>query len=237
MILAIVQARMTSARLPGKVMKQVLGKPLIAYLLERLKFARRIDKIIVASSQHKSNDEMCKYIKSKGFGIYRGSENDVLERFYRAAAKYNPKDILRITGDCPLIDPEICDRLIDVYLKEKADHVCLSPRFAEGLDCEIFSFRALEIAYRNARMQSEREHVSLYIHNHPELFRKNIIENKADDSKYRFTVDRPEDFEVVKAIIENLYGENLSSFSFKEIKQFLDRHPDIFQKKCPHNKK
>lgn len=230
MILAIVQARMFSTRLPGKVMKEVLGKPLIGYLLERLACSIRIDRIIVATSAKKGNDEMCKYIKSKGLDVYRGSEDDVLGRFYHTAAKHNPKSIVRITGDCPLIDPEICDQVINIYLKEKADYVYLGPTFAEGLDCEIFSFPALKVAYKNAKMKSEREHVTLYFHNHPELFNIIAVKNETDDSKYRFTVDEPKDFEVIKAIIEALYKRNSVPFHFKEIKQFLDDHPDIFQK-------
>ncbi len=230
MILAIVQARMSSTRLPGKVMKKVLGKPLIGYLLERLTYSKRIDRIIVATSLKKENDEMCNYIKSKGFGLYRGTENDVLGRFYRATVKYNPKSIVRITGDCPLIDSEICDQLIDVYLKEKADYAHSGPTFAEGLDCEIFSFEALKLAYKNAKMQSEREHVTRYFHNYPELFNIIAIRNETDDSKYRFTVDEPEDFEVVRPIIEALYKENLPPFNFREVKQFLDSHLNIFQK-------
>lgn len=229
MILAIIQARVSSTRLPGKVMKEILGKPLIGYLLDRLNHSKKINKITVATSTDKSNDNLCWYVESIGFEVYRGSEDDVLSRFYEAALKYKPEFILRITGDCPLIDPEICDRLIDAYLKEKADYMHLDSTFAEGLDCEIFSFSALETAHKNAKLKSEREHVTRYFHNHPGRFNKIILKNESDDSRYRITADEPQDFEVLEVIIKalNRHGSVLSSF--KEIKVFLNNHPEIMK--------
>lgn len=225
--LAIVQARMSSNRLPGKVMKDILGKPLIGYLLARLKASKRIDKIILATSLDKTNDLLCEYVSKEGFFVYRGSENDVLSRFYYAALNQKVNNIVRITGDCPLIDPALCDKLIDAYLKQKADYAHLDAAYAEGLDCDVFSFKALEQAYKKARLKSEREHVTLYFHNNPVLFKKFIMKNTTDDSKYRFTVDEKEDFKVVTAIIEGLISKYGLSFGFSEIKTFLDNHPEI----------
>jgi len=230
MILAIVQARMSSSRLPGKVLKEVKGKPLIGYLLERLSASKRINKIMVATTIDKDDDAVYNYVRSLKFDVYRGSNEDVLSRYYFAAEKYKPDSVMRITGDCPLIDPGICDRLIDFYIKEKADYACLSPRFAEGLDCEVFGFKVLEAMYKNAKKKSEREHVSLFLHNNPGMFNKKILDNTADDSKYRITVDEPEDFEVAKAIIENLYKSNSDFFDFQAIKKFLDKNPGISRK-------
>ncbi len=230
MILAIVQARMSSTRLYGKIMKEILGKPLIGYLLESLTYSRRINKIVVATSTGEENNRLCNYVESQGFDVYRGSEDDVLDRFYQAAVKYRPDSIVRVTGDCPLIDPGVCDRLIDEYVDKEVDYACLGLTFAEGLDCEIFSFDALESAYKNARMQSEREHVTPYIYSNPDLFSKFTLENKTDDSKYRFTVDESQDFEVVKTIIENLYRAKGLPLSSGEIKRYLDDHPDIVRK-------
>ncbi len=230
MIVAVVQARISSTRFPGKVMKKISNKPLIGYLLERLRYSKRIDKIIIATSIDKKNDSMCDYLKTNGFDVFRGSEEDVLGRFYYATKIYKPEGIMRITADCPLIDPEICDKVIELYLEEKADHVYLAPSFAEGLDCEIFSFSALKVAYNNAKTKSEREHVSLYFKNNPKSFKRITVENKTDDKRYRFTVDNPEDFEVVKAIINSLYRKGTPPFKAWEIKQFLDKHPEIFRK-------
>ncbi len=230
MIVAIIQARMSSTRLPGKVMQTVLGKPLIWYLLERLSFAKLINKIVVATSVDPKNDKMVEYVQSLGFEVYRGKEDDVLDRYYRATALYKADHIVRITADCPLIEPEFCDQLISLYLKEKPDYAHLSPKFAEGLDCEIFSRKCLEIAYQNAKLQSEREHVTLYLNNHLGDFKKKIIDNTQDDSKYRITVDDPLDFEVVRAVLEALYKEKSKPFKFGEVKAFLDQHPGIYQK-------
>jgi spore coat polysaccharide biosynthesis protein SpsF (cytidylyltransferase family) len=230
MIVAIVQARMGSSRCEGKVMKKVLGKPLIGYLLGRLKFSKYIDRVVLATSVDKRNDLMCEYVHSLGFDVFRGDEDDVLNRYYQAAVLYKADDVVRITGDCPLIDIEICDKLFRVYLREKVDYAHLSQRFAEGLDCEIFSFRCLETAWKNAKMKSEREHVTLYLNNNLDRFNKKIIDNDTDDSKYRITVDEPEDFEVVKAVIEALYKEGTEPFSSQEVKRFLDNNPQIYEK-------
>lgn len=229
MILAIIQARMGSTRLPGKVMKEVLGKPLIGYLLERLQHSKLIDKIIVATSVDPINDVLCDYVQNQGFEVFRGPEDDVLKRYYLAASQYHPQAVVRITADCPLIDPQICDRVADIYRKEKVDFVHTGLTFSEGVDCEIFSFKALEEAWRDAYLPSEREHAALYLHNHPELFKKITLENESDDHKYRFTIDEDEDLQVVKAIIEALYRESPNVFGVNSIKDFLDSHPGIFQ--------
>lgn len=229
-ILAIIQARMGSKRCEGKVMKTVLGKPLIGYLLERVNFSRKIDKVILATSTDERNTGMCDYVKSLGFAVFRGDEEDVLDRYYQAALLYKADHIVRITGDCPLIDFEICDRLFEMYLKEKVDYAHLSPRFAEGLDCEIFSFDCLRAAWKEAKMKSEREHVTLYFNNNLKRFKKMIMENSVDDSKYRITVDEQEDFDLVKAVIEVLYKNGGAPFGSQEIKRFLEDNPGIYQK-------
>lgn len=229
MILAIIQARMSSTRLFGKVMKTVLGRPIIGYMFERLSHSKMIDKIILATSVNPAEDKLCDYVKSEGFDVFRGSEDDVLERFYLAAQKYNADYIVRATGDCPCIDPVVCDRLFRAFFKEKADYAELSPDYAEGADCEVFTFKALEQAYNNTTLKSEREHVTLYFNKNPELFKKFLLPNQTDDSKYRFTVDEEEDFVVVKAIFEALHKNKSSLFSLDDIKAFLDTHRGIYQ--------
>lgn len=230
MIAAIVQARMTSTRLPGKVMKVVNGRPLISYLVERLRFCNRLDKIILSTTINKEDDSIVLFAKKEeSLSIYRGLEYDVLDRYYQTAKKFKIDHIMRITSDCPLIDPQICDHIIDVYLSSGVDFVHTGATFAEGVDCEVLSFKTLEKAWNEASLKSEREHVTLYLHNHPEIFEKITLINETNDSKYRFTVDEPEDFEVVKAIIEALYRKGAAPFKTKEIITFLDEHPDIFK--------
>lgn len=227
MILAIVQARMSSARLPGKVMKEVLGKPMIGYLLERLRSSQKIDEIILATTDMPGDDRLAAYVQSIGFDVFRGSEDDVLGRYYQAAQKYKPVHVVRITGDCTFIDAAICDRLIPVYLENKVDYACLGPNFAEGLDCEIFKFEVLKKAYQNAQLKSEREHVTRYIHNNPGMFTKFQLDNSRDDSRYRIVLDEPEDFSVIKMLIEHFLKDQKLLCGFEEIKKCLDERPDI----------
>ena len=225
----IIQARMSSTRLPGKIMLEVMGEPLIGHMVARLKHCKRIDDIIVATSDDESNDKMCEYLYRRNVKIFRGSEEDVLERFYKAAKKYAINNIVRLTADCPLIDPQIVDKYISKFFIEDLDYIYPKPTFAEGLDTEVFTFESLEKAYKNARMRSEREHVTLYFHNNPHLFNSLKLKNCTDDSKYRITIDEPEDFEVVKKIIEALYTNENNPFGIEEIKDFLDKNPEIYR--------
>lgn len=219
---------MTSTRLPGKVLMHVMGRPLLSYQIERLRFSKKIKEIIIATTTNTEDDPIATLAHKEGLQVYRGSESDVLDRYYQAAKEYNAENIMRLTADCPLIDPEVCDQVADYYFNSKLDYVYTGETFAEGLDCEIFSFSAIKKACKNAQKKSEREHVTLYFRNHPELFQSKQIQNDNDDSKYRITVDQKEDYLVVKAIIENLYSTNNKYFTIAEIKSFLDSHPKIF---------
>jgi len=227
MILALVQARMSSTRLPGKVMKKVLVKPLIGYLLERLTYAKKIDKIIVATSRKKENDEMCDYVRSIGFKVYRGSENDVLNRFYYISREYNPDGIVRITADCPLILPVLIDRACDSFLKKRPDYLGYRLPYPEGLaDISVCSFKALETAWNEAKLPSEREHVVTYLFNNPQRFKIARLKIESSINDYRYTVDENLDFEVVKKIIEDLYQPG-KFFGLKEIEKYSKEHPEI----------
>lgn len=220
---------MTSTRLPGKVLMEVLGRPLLSYQIERLRLSREIDKIIIATTVNKEDDPIENFAQQENIRVYRGSENDVLDRYYQAARQYQSEHIVRITADCPLIQPDICDQVARTYIKSDVDYAYMSRRFAEGLGCEIFNFSTLERAWKEARMKSEREHVTLYIRNHPDMFQIIRVENKADDSQYRLAVDEKEDFLVVKATIENLYIGQDNYFTVDDIKRFLDTHPIIYE--------
>lgn len=229
MITAIVQARMGAKRLPGKVLKEVMGKPLLGYQMERLRTCQRLDGIILATTNKPEDDRIAIFGEKEKLSVYRGSEDDVLDRYYQSARVFHVKHIMRITADCPLIDPALCDQLIEVYIKSGVDFVHTGPTYAEGVDCEIFSFSALEKAWCEAKLKSEREHVTLYMHNHSELFKKITLDNETDDSKYRFTVDEKEDIIVVREIIEKLYMEGKQPLSTNDIKMFLDTHQDTYK--------
>lgn len=208
-------------------MKNILGKPLIGYVFEQLKYSKRINKVILATSEMPSNDPLAEYVKSLGFDVFRGFEDDVLNRFYKAALEFNADVVVRVTGDSPLLDPEICDRLIEFYEKKKVDYVCTGKKFAEGVDCEVFSFAALEKAFQKARLASEREHVTAYMYKHPEQFTTVLWENEEDDSRLRFTVDEPEDLEVAEKIIGHLYSPG-KPFTYSAVKDFIMKHPEIY---------
>lgn len=227
MLAAIIQARMTSTRLPGKVLLEVMGRPLLSYMIERLRATHLLENIIIATTDNSEDDPIALFAKKEKIPFYRGSENDVLDRYYRAAKKFNINHIMRLTSDCPLIDPFLCDQFLQVYFESDADLVHTGPSYCEGLDCEVFPFSALETAWQAATMDSEREHVTLYLHNHPELFNRLTLINETDDSNYRFTIDQKEDFLVVKAIFEALYRDGSEPFATHEIKKFLNDHPEI----------
>lgn len=230
MLAAIIQVRIASRRLPGKVLKEILGKPVLSYQLEQLKSVSEIEQVIVATTTSPQDDPIAEWCEKQSVACFRGSEDDVLERFYQTASHYNADPVIRLTGDCPLIDPDAVKTAIECFITEKYDYVYLGLTFAEGICCDIFSFQALETAYKNATLKPEREHVTPYLHNHPEMFKIKVLENKTDDSKYRFVVDEPEDFDVVKAIIESLSRKNSGPLYSKDIKEFLDRNPSILNK-------
>lgn len=225
----IIQARMASTRLPGKILKPVLGRPLISYQIERLKQCISVDNLIVATSIDASNDELCYYLDKDGINYFRGSEDDVLERFFLAASKFNANIIVRLTADCPFIDPNQIDTFIQKLIVESADYVGSGETFAEGLDVEVFTFKALSEAHKKAKKPSEREHVTQYFHNNKDHFKTVVIENIVDDSKYRITVDEEEDLIVAKKIFKALYTNENEIFGIDKIKKFLDQNPEIFK--------
>ena len=228
MIGAIIQARMTSSRLPGKVLLPIKGRPIIDYLFAQLRHVRQFDKIVLATTVNKEDDPLVDYAENIKIDYFRGSEHDVLERYYQVAVKFGFQHIMRITGDCPLIDPQICEKVIETYFLEETEFVHTGSTFAEGLDCEIFSFNALKEAHFNAELELEREHATLYLHHHATHYKKISLENDSDDSKYRFTLDQPEDFQVISEIIGKIYLKEFEYYTAKKVKTFLDQHPKVF---------
>jgi spore coat polysaccharide biosynthesis protein SpsF len=225
-VTAIVQARMGSARLSGKVLFTVKNKPLLLYEIERLQKSKNIKNIIIATSELPIDDPIEDFCRYHDVLIFRGSETDVLDRYYKAASQYQAKHIMRITGDCPLIEPDVCDLIVEEYFSNNVDYVRTGQSFAEGLDCEVVSFAALEKSWKEAELSSEREHVTLYINNHSELFSFFIMENDIDDSWIRITVDNSEDFEVIRHIIKKLQENELT---LENIRLFLLNNPEILQ--------
>jgi spore coat polysaccharide biosynthesis protein SpsF len=227
-ILAILQARMSSTRLPGKVLKPILGRPLLSLQIERIGRSREIDKLVVATSTDEVDQQIVELCKSMGVAYYTGSLDDVLDRFYRAASVHKPDHIVRLTGDCPLTDPVVIDQVIDFYLEGQFDYASntIQPTYPDGLDVEVFSFDALEQAWQEARLTSEREHVTPFLYTRRDRFQLGNHKGSEDLSHQRWTVDEPEDFEFVKAIYENLYDKK-PGFTMADILELLARRPEL----------
>ena len=226
MILTVVQARSSSSRLPGKVLKPILGKPMIVLELERLKRSKRIDKIVLATSQDESDDELARIVTEGGVEVYHGSLDDVLDRYYQCAKQYQPEHVVRITGDCPVIDWRIVDAVIEKHLAEDNDYTSTTERFPDGLDTEVFRFSALEEAWREARLPSEREHVTPYIRNHTEQFTVQRMDAEKDWGDLRWTVDEPQDFEFIRQVYEALYPSN-ADFGMQDILRLVEQKPEM----------
>ena len=223
-ILAIVQARLSSSRLPGKVLLPILGKPMIIHELERLKRSQCIEHIVLATSDDSSDDALEETAGSIA-DVYRGNLNDVLDRYYQCAKIYQPDHIVRITGDCPVIDWRIVDEVIQQHIVGGNDYTSLTERFPDGLDTEVFRFSVLERAWLEARLPSEREHVTQYIRKHPDVFKMGVHDCTEDFSSMRWTVDEPQDMEFIQQVFHELYLDN-PDFSMRDILQLLEAHPE-----------
>jgi spore coat polysaccharide biosynthesis protein SpsF (cytidylyltransferase family) len=231
MIGAIIQARINSTRLPKKALKSILGKTSIEREIERIKKSALCQKIILAIPSDKKNDILEKIAKQAKILVFRGSEDDVLDRFYQAAKAFQLKDVVRLTGDCPLFDWQVCDEVISFYLDNKFDYVSnvRPPTFPDGLDVEIFSFKALEKMWQDAKLKSEREHVTPYIANHPEIFKiGNLVRNGNDLSTLRLTLDEPKDLILIRKIYGALYKKK-RFFNLEDILKFLSCNPKLLK--------
>lgn len=227
MIVAILQARCSSTRLPNKVLKPLLGKPMILRQIERVRRATLIDELVVATSTDPSDDELARVCSDIGQRVFRGSLDDVLDRVYRAAVACAPDYVVRLTADCPLIDPEVIDDVIRSCQGNNCDYASngVEPTYPDGLDVEAMRLAALERAWRDAQLPSEREHVTPFIYRHPEIFSICHVRNDVDLSHLRWTVDNPEDFQFVSRVFDALYP-NKPAFVTKDILELLASHPD-----------
>jgi spore coat polysaccharide biosynthesis protein SpsF len=231
MIGAIVQARMGSTRLPGKVMLEAAGKPLLGHLLERLSYCRNLEKTIVATTTNVRDDLIADLCNSLGVLVYRGSEYDVLDRYYQAATTFNIRCIVRVTSDCPLIDPELIDDTISCFMNKLDEYDLITNRhpltYVDGLDFDLIPLAALDVAWRTARASHQREHVV------PFLWESGMrVHNFEDPLKLfysnRWTLDYIEDYELIKSIYSALYKDG-QRFTTKDILTYLSAHPGLSQ--------
>lgn len=225
MITAIIQARMSSTRLPGKVLLPLGDTTVLGSTVRQVRNAKRINHIVVATSDQSEDDAVAKEGARLNVDVFRGSLDDVLDRYYMAAKHLRAEYICRITADCPLIDPAIIDRVAEVYEREHPDYISTGrdkTTFPDGMDTEIFSFAALERAWKEAKLSSEREHVTPYIWKHPELFRVSEVRNDSDLSALRLTLDELADYEVLKAIVAEVHPLSLSA-----VTEYLRAHPEL----------
>lgn len=225
----VIQARMSSSRLPGKVMMPLAGRPVLETIVDRLTRVKKASQIIVATSEEIADDVIAAFCQRAEISCYRGSLNNVLDRFHSAALYYNLENVIRVTADCPLIDPKIVDELIDLHMIENNDYTSnvLEPSFPDGLDAEIFKFGALAKAHAQAKLPSDLEHVTKYIYSNPAIFKLGCLRSKQDFSHVRWTLDEPEDFVVIKEIyqvLSDIYGDD---FGLEETMDFWRARPDL----------
>lgn len=229
-IAIILQVRVTSTRLPGKVLMDIGGKPMLWYVIYRLRLCQKIDDIILAIPDTRENDVLEKFAKDNQVKYFRGSEEDVLSRYYEAAEYFKIDQIVRVTSDCPLIDPEITDKVIEKHLNSGADYTSnfLKRSFPKGLDVEVFSFKVLETTHEEAKEHYQREHVDDYMYENPEKFRLVGFENDKNFSYMRWTVDEMKDLEFVREVYKRLYKEN-EIFLMKDIIGLLKKYPELME--------
>lgn len=230
MILAILQARASSTRSPGKVLKPILGQPMLVRQIERIRRSRRIGQLIVATSTEASDDAIAALCAARGIACSRGSLTDVLDRVYRAAEPYHPTHVVRLTGDCPLTDPDVIDAVVEFAVHGDYDFATNGKpySFPDGLDVDVLRFSALETAWREAELPSHREHVIPFVCRQPERFYLGYFRSAVPLGHHRWTVDESEDFVFVTAVYEALYPEK-PDFRMWDILEFLARHPELLR--------
>jgi spore coat polysaccharide biosynthesis protein SpsF len=229
-IVSTIEARMSSTRLPGKVLRPILGKPTLELLIERLRRAKRVQEIVLATTVNQNDDVLEEFAKRAGVSCFRGSEEDVLSRVLAAAQSVSADVIVEVTGDCPLIDPEVVDRVVDVFLANRFDYVSndLKRTYPSGLVVQVFPTIVLEEVARLTDSPVDREHVSLYIYEHPERFALKNVESGLPEKcwGYRLTLDTPEDYALIREIYEELYPKN-PAFLLRDVLELLERRLEL----------
>ena len=229
MTLAVLQARMSSTRLPGKVLAPVAGAPMILRQIERLRRARKLETIVVATSARADDDPLVEMLAAADIPVHRGDLDDVLGRFIGALDAFPAETLVRLTADCPLADPEVIDATIARFEDSGADYASnvAEPRsFPKGLDVEVMTAAALRRAAAETAAPHDREHVTPYLYNNPDLFRLASYAQAADEGAVRWTVDRPDDLDFVRAVYDALYGGD-PNFTSDAIRAFVRSRPDL----------
>lgn len=221
---------MSSSRLPGKVLRPILGVPMLMRQVERIRRAGTLDALVVATSTDRSDDALERVCAENGVSCFRGSLDDVLDRFYRVALERKPEYVVRLTGDCPVADPAVIDAVVRYAVAGGFDYASntLQPTFPDGLDVEVLTFRSLETAWREARLPSQREHVTPFVHQQPARFKIGNYAGPRDLSHLRWTVDEVADFELIRQIYEALYPAK-PDFTTDDILALLERRPELKQ--------
>jgi spore coat polysaccharide biosynthesis protein SpsF len=235
---AIIQARMGSNRLPGKVLMPILGKPMLGHIVDRVRTVPSIDQVVVAVPTNGANEVLRRFCADNKITHFSGSETDVLDRYYQAAQKFEADPVIRITADCPIVDPQLIEKLIQRYRSCGYDHIGVAAgagadridkgRYPDGLDAECFGFSALDRAWHDATDPRDREHVTRYIWNNKQIFHCGDLTADVVYPKLRLTVDHAEDFALVSKIYESLYSER-SPFLLSDVMNFLERNPRLVQ--------
>jgi len=250
---AIIQARMTSSRLPGKVLLDLSGQPMLVRVVERTRRARSLQQVVVATTTDATDDAIENLCRERGYPCYRGSVHDVLDRYYQAARRYGAEIVVRITADCPVIDPTVIDRTVQAFLGSGSDQPWpftpadvsallsrlpydfaanrLPPPWGRtypiGLDVEVCTFAALEVAWREAILPHQREHVMPFFYENPERFRILLVNHDVDYGGLRWTVDTPQDLELLRQIYAHFGGRD--DFSWLDVLALFERHPELRQ--------
>lgn len=233
---AIIQARMGSTRLPGKVLRPIVGQPMLWHIIQRVRGVPGLAEVVVATSDRPGDAPIRHFCRQHGIAYFAGSEYDVLDRFYRAAVRYEGDPLVRVTGDCPFVDPNLVGRLLELYGTGGYDHVAVAVgagallseggRFPDGLDAECFSFAALERSWHEATEASDREHVTPYMWRVPGRFRLGVLKTESDYYHLRWTVDNEADFQLVSLVYQGLYQED-RPFLMADVLRYLANHPEV----------
>jgi len=226
-IIGMIQARMGSTRLPGKVLMDIAGETVLARVVKRVRLSKSIDHVEIATTVSSADDKIVDEARRLDVPIFRGSQEDVLDRYWQACHKCGAKAVVRITADCPVIDADLIDETVREFLSQRADYASngLKPSYPRGLDVEVFTVLALDRAWKNAKKRYEREHVTPYFYEHPNLFRLASVENEVDYSHHRWTLDTPEDLKLIRAIYLHFAGQY--NFRWTEILRLVEQQPAL----------
>lgn len=232
-VIAIIQARMGSSRLPGKVLMDIAGIPMLQWVVDRVRLSKKIDEVVIATTDASGDEQVVEYCVRQGIAVTRGSQQDVLDRYYQAAVKFDAEVVVRVTADCPVIDPQVIDHTIQRFLEEQVDFAAnrLPPPWKRtypiGLDTEVCTFAGLQRAWQEATESFEREHVMPYFYDQEGRFKILLVNHDPDYGHLRWTVDTAQDLELVQKIIAHFGGR--VDFTWYEILAFVQEHPELSQ--------